>query len=54
MNKAGRGDGITAEVSTILKADIGKVPQSICQQFQKLSSGHRTGKGSFHSNPRKG
>ena len=29
-----------------------KVLHSICQQFGKLSSGHRTGKGSFHSNPK--
>ena len=54
MNKASGGDAITAGVFKILKDDDVKVLHSICQQFEKLSSGHRTGKGSFHSNPRDG
>ena len=52
MNKASGGDAITAGVFKILKDDDVKVLHSICQQFEKLSSGHRTGKGSFHSNPK--
>ena len=44
MNKAGGGDGIPAELFQILKDDAVKVLHSTCQQFGKLSSGHRTGK----------
>ena len=44
MNKAGGGDGIPAELFQILKDDTVKVLHSTCQQFGKLSSGHRTGK----------
>ena len=44
MNKAGGGDGIPVEPFQILKDDALKVMHSICQQFGKLSSGHRTGK----------
>ena len=51
MNKASGGDGIPVELFQILKDDAVKVLHSICQQFGKLSSGHRTGKVSFHSNP---
>ena len=47
MNKASGGDGIPAELFQILKDDVVKVLQSIHQQFGKLSSGHRTGKGQF-------
>ena len=47
MNKAIGGDGIPAELFQILKDDAVKVLHSICQQFGKLSSGHRTGKGQF-------
>ena len=47
MNKASRGDGIPVELFQILKDDAVKVLHSICQQFGKLSSGHRTGKGQF-------
>ena len=47
MNKAGGGDGIPVEPFQILKDDALKVMHSICQQFGKLSSGHRTGKGQF-------
>ena len=51
MNKASGGDGIPVELFQILKDDAVKVLHSICQQFGKLSSGHRTGKGqlSFQS-----
>jgi len=47
MNKASGGDEIPAELCQILKDDAVEVLQSICQQFAKLSSGHRTGKGQF-------
>ena len=50
MNKASGGDGIPVELFQILKDDAVKVLHSICQQIwkiQKLSSGHRTGKGQF-------
>ena len=47
MNKASGGDGIPGELFQILKDDAVKMPQSICQQFGKLSSGHRTRKGQF-------
>ena len=51
MNKAGRGDGIPAELLQILKDDAVKVLHSI-RQFGKLSSGRRTGKVSFLSSPK--
>ena len=44
-NKASEGDGIPVELFQILKVDAVKVLHSICQQFGKLISGHRTGKG---------
>ena len=47
MNKVSEGDGIPVELFQILKDDAMKVLHSICQQFGKLSSGHRTGKGQF-------
>ena len=47
MNKASGGDGIPVELFQILKEDAVKVLHSICQQFGKLSNGHRTGKGQF-------
>ena len=46
-NKANEGDGIPVELFQILKDDAVKVLHSICQQFRKLSSGHRTIKGQF-------
>ena len=46
-NKASEGDGILVELFQILKDDAVKLLHSICQQFGKLSSGHRTGKGQF-------
>ena len=51
-NKASGGDGIPVELFQILKDDAVKVLHSISQQIWKLSSGHRTGKLSFHSNPK--
>ena len=47
MNKASGSDGIPVELFQILKDDAVKVLHSICQQFRKLSSGHRTRKGQF-------
>ena len=47
MNKASGGDGIPVVLFQFLKDDAVKVLYSICQQFGKLSSGHRTGKGQF-------
>ena len=46
-NKASGGDGIPVELFQILKDDAVKVLHSICQQFGKLSSGHRTRKAQF-------
>ena len=46
-NKASGGDGISVELFQILEDDAVKVLHSICQQFGKLSSGHRTGKVQF-------
>ena len=46
-NKASGGDGIPNELSQILKDDAEKVLHSVCPKFEKISSGHRTGKGQF-------
>ena len=46
-SKATGDDGIPAELFQILKDVSVKVLHSICQQIEKLSSGHRTGKGQF-------
>ena len=54
MNKVSEGDGIPAELFQILKDYAIKVLHPICQKSGKFSSGHRTGKGSFHSNPKEG
>ena len=54
MNKASGGDGIPGELFQILKDDAVKMPQSICQQFGKLSSGHRTRKGQFSIQSQRG
>ena len=43
MNKASGGDGIPVELFQIVKDDAVKALHSICQQFGKLISGHRTG-----------
>ena len=47
MNKASGGDGIPVELFQLLKDDAVKVLHSIGQHIEKLSSGHRTGKGQF-------
>ena len=52
MNKANGGDGIPAELFQILKDDAVKVYTQYASKFGKLSSGHRTRKVSFHSNPK--
>ena len=46
-NKASGGDDIPVELFQIIKEDAVKVLHSICQQFGKLSSSHRTAKGQF-------
>ena len=51
-NKASGGDGIPVELFHILRGDAVKVLHSIHRQIGKLSSGHRTQKVSFHSNPK--
>ena len=43
------GDGIAVELFQILKDDALKVLHSTCQEFGKLSSGHRTGKSQISS-----
>ena len=50
-NKASGDDGIPVEVFQILKDDAVKVLHSYTNEFGKVSSGHRTGKGqlSFQS-----
>ena len=51
VNKTSGGDGIPAELVQILKDDDLKGLHSTGSKFGKLSSGHRIGKVSFHSNP---
>ena len=46
-NKASGCGVIPAELFQILKNDAVKALHSICQQTEKLISGHRTGKGQF-------
>ena len=46
-NKASGGDGIPVELFQIRKDDAVKVLYSMCYEFGKLNSGHRTGKGQF-------
>ena len=46
-NKVRGSDGIPVELFQILKDDAVKVLHSPCQQFGKLSSGHRIGKCQF-------
>ena len=52
MNKASGGDAIPVELFQILKDDAVKVYTQYVSKFGKLSSGHRTGKGQFSSNPK--
>ena len=47
MNNPSGGDRIPVELFQTLKDDAVKVLHSVCQQFGKLSSGHRTAKGQF-------
>ena len=49
-NKASEGDGIPFELFQILKMMLWKCCTQYACKFGKLSSGHRTGKVSFHSN----
>ena len=53
MNKASGGDEIPAELFQILKDDVVKVLPQYASKFEKLSSGHRTGKGVFIPIPKK-
>ena len=50
MNKASGGDGIPAEVFSILKDDAVKVLHSICQHIWKSQQWPQLDKVSFHSN----
>jgi len=52
MNKASGGDGIPVELFQILKDDAVEVLTQYASKFGKLSSGQKTGKVSFHSNPK--
>ena len=53
MNTGCGGDGIPVELFQILIDDAVKVLHSTnASKFGKLSSGHKTGKVSFHSNPK--
>ena len=48
MNKANGGDRIAVELFQILKDDVVKKYFTQCvRKFEKLSSGHRTGKSQF-------
>ena len=46
-NKASGGDGIPVELFQILKDDAVKCCAQYASKFEKLNSGHRTGKGQF-------
>ena len=50
--QASGGDGIPVELFQILKDDAVKICTQYVSKFGKLSNGHRTGKVSFHSNPK--
>ena len=51
-NKASGDDGIPVELFQILKDDSVKVLHSIGQQIWKTQQWPKTGKVSFHSNPK--
>ena len=51
-NKTSGSDGIPVELFQSLKDDAITVLHSYASKFGKLSSGHRTGKVSFHPNPK--
>ena len=54
-NKASGGDEIPIELFQIIKDDaVIKCCTQYVSKFGKLSSGHRTGKAQFHSNPKEG
>ena len=53
ISKHGGSDGITAELSQILKDDAVKVLHSICQQIWETAVATGLTKVSFHSNPKK-
>ena len=53
-NKASGGDGIPVELFQILTDDAVMCCTQYPSKFGKLSSGYRTGKGQFHSIPKKG
>ena len=52
--KASGGDRISAQLFKILKMMLLKCCTQYVSIFGKPSSGHRTGKISFHSNPKEG
>ena len=52
MNKASGDDRIPVELFQILKDDAVKMCTQYASKFGKLSSGNRTGKGQFSSNPK--
>ena len=52
MSKPSGGDGISVELFQILKDDVVKVYTQYASKFGKLSSGHRSGKGQFSSDPK--
>ena len=54
MKKASGGDGIPVELFQILNDDAVKGCTQYASKFGKLSSGHRTEKGQFLSNPKEG
>ena len=49
VNKAGGGDGISAELFQILKDDAVKVLHIMCQQIWKIQQWPQDGKGQFSS-----
>ena len=51
-NKASGGDGTSVELFQILKDGVWKCCTQYASKFGKLSSGHRTGKISFHFTPK--
>ena len=53
-NKASGVDGIPAELFKSYKMLLLKCCTHYASEFGKLSSGHRTGKVNFHSNPKEG
>ena len=52
MNKASGGDGISTELSQILKDDAVKVLHAVCQQIWKTTVATELEKVSLHSHPK--